>query len=138
MNSVETLIPHRPPFLFVDEIVSATEQTIVGTKVFDDSFEIFHGHYPGYQIVPGTILIESLAQCGGAGVRTLGLGGNGLYVLAAIEQARFFVAVEFGATVRMVVTNLRLGGKTLRQSGKAFVGELLVAEATWLCALATQ
>ncbi len=134
MKEIEALLPHREPFLFVDEIETANEQEIIGTKHYDESFEIFKGHFQHYQIVPGMVLIESMAQCGGAGVRKIKNAEGGLFVLASIENANFVKAVEIGQTVRMKIKNLRLGSKAIKQQGWAYVNDELVAEATWMCA----
>jgi 3-hydroxyacyl-[acyl-carrier-protein] dehydratase len=57
-------IPHRPPFLLVDEIVEWTESRIVCTKVFTGREDFFAGHYPGYPLVPGVLLCEAAMQAG--------------------------------------------------------------------------
>lgn len=134
MNEIETLIPHRDPFLFVDEIETANENEIIGHKHYDESFEYFKGHFPHLKIVPGMILVESMAQCGGAGVRKLRKSEDGIFVLASIESAQFLNAVEIGKTVRMKIKNIRLGSKVIKQQGTAYVDDKPVAEATWMCA----
>jgi 3-hydroxyacyl-[acyl-carrier-protein] dehydratase len=57
-------IPHRPPFLLVDEIVQWTDSRIVCTKIFTGKEDFFAGHYPGYPLVPGVLLCEAAMQCG--------------------------------------------------------------------------
>ncbi len=57
-------IPHRDPFLLVDEIVEWTESRIVCTKVFTGEEEFFAGHYPDFPLVPGVLLCEAAMQCG--------------------------------------------------------------------------
>lgn len=81
--------------------------------------------------MPGVILIETLAQCGGAGARMIS-DNPGLFFLAAVEKAKFRRRVKPGEEVRLVIRNLRLSKSTVRQSGKAYVGDELAAEAEWL------
>jgi len=135
MVKITSLLPHRKPFLFVDRIESADASQTVGYKRFEKDEAFFAGHFPDYPVVPGVILIETMAQCGGAGMR-LNAGAmakDELFFLAAIEKAKFRRQVRPEEEVRMVVTNLRIGTSMIRQAGKAYVGEELAAEAEWLC-----
>lgn len=134
MHDIKQLLPHRDPFLFVDEIERSTEEEIVAYKTFTDSEFFFKGHFPEYPVVPGVLLIETMAQCGGAGVRSLGtLGEESLFFLASVEKAKFRRQVRPNEKVKIEIKNLRLSKRMIRQSGKAFVGEELAAEAEWLC-----
>ncbi len=134
MVDIKSLLPHREPFLFVDRIEKADSQEIVGYKTFTPREFFFAGHFPGYPVVPGVILVETMAQCGGAGVRVSEKpDASALFFLAAVEKAKFRRQVKPGEEVRMVVTNLRVSPRMIRQAGKAFVGEELAAEAEWLC-----
>ncbi|MFP4618411.1 MAG: 3-hydroxyacyl-ACP dehydratase FabZ [Spirochaetaceae bacterium] len=133
-KSMHDLLPHRDPFLFVDSLDSHNAEEIVGRKTFTPAEFFFKGHFPDYPVVPGVILIESMAQCGGAGVRAEGtLGDNALFFLASVEKAKFRRQVKPGDEVIFKIENLRVSPKTLKQSGKAYVNEELVAEAQWLC-----
>jgi 3-hydroxyacyl-[acyl-carrier-protein] dehydratase len=132
MTDVKTFLPHRDPFLFVDRIEKADKEETIGYRLWKESDFFFTGHFPGYPIVPGVILIETLAQCGGAGAKMVH-GFPGLFFLASIEKAKFRRQVKPNDEVRMVVKNLRVSKSTLRQSGQAFVGEELAVEAEWLC-----
>lgn len=64
-TDIEALIPHRSPFLFIDEIVSADEAGSVAVRTFKEDEFFFKGHFPSYPVVPGVILIETMAQAGG-------------------------------------------------------------------------
>jgi 3-hydroxyacyl-[acyl-carrier-protein] dehydratase len=132
MKDIETLIPHRAPFLFVDEITTATSDKIVGNRTFDNSEQILKGSFPDFKFVPGMIIIESMAQCGGAGVKMLGIT-QGIFGLAYIENANFYNGVKFGDKVRYEIKNIRLSEKIIKQSGVAYVNEKPVADATWMC-----
>ena len=57
-------IPHRDPFLLVDEVLERTETRIVGSKAFGGNEWFFAGHYPGHPLVPGVLLCEAAMQCG--------------------------------------------------------------------------
>ena len=64
MSQVTDLIPHRPPFLFVDEIVSESADGLVARRTFRAEEDFFKGHYPGAPITPGVLLCEAVFQTG--------------------------------------------------------------------------
>ena len=132
MTEVEKYLPHRDPFLFVDRIEKADAEEIIGYRRFRDDDFFFRGHFPGFPVVPGVILIETLAQCGGAGAKMV-TGNPGLFFLATIEKAKFRRQVKPGEEVRMVIRNIRVSKIMLRQSGRSYVGDDLAVEAEWFC-----
>ena len=132
MKEVETLLPHRSPFLFIDELVSLSPHEIVGTKIFSETDESLKGSFPELSFVPAVILIESMAQCGGAGIKKLAVA-NGLFGLASIESARFVKGVEYGKTFKMVIKNLKLTDRLVKQSGIGYVDDIPCVELTWTC-----
>ena len=135
MNSeIEKLLPHRSPFLFVDEIISFDEEKIIARHVFSENEFFFAGHFPGYPVVPGVILIETMAQSGGAGLRKLGiLGAEKLFFLATVDKVKFRRQVRPGDELRSEIENLRISAQMIKQQGKAYVGDELAAEAEWMC-----
>ncbi len=139
MHDIEQLLPHRAPFLFVDRLEKTTQEEIVGYRTFTDQEPFFKGHFPGYPVVPGVILIETMAQCGGAGIRAMGtLGDDALFFLASVDKVKFRRQVRPNETVKLVITNLRVSARTLKQKGEARVGDELAAEAEWLCIVGKQ
>jgi len=130
-KTIEELIPHRVPFLFVDEIVSVSTEEIIGIQTFTDTENpVLKGSFPP-DIIPGTIVLESMAQCGGAGVRLLGIA-EGVFALAHIETVQFFKDVCYNVQLKYIIKNVRLSAKMVKQQGKAYVNDELVLEASWL------
>jgi 3-hydroxyacyl-[acyl-carrier-protein] dehydratase len=133
-NEIEDLLPHRAPFLFVDEIVAADKDRITARHVFTEKEFFFAGHFPAYPVVPGVILVETMAQSGGAGLRRLEiLRGDSLFFLASVDKVKFRRPVRPGEEVRSEIENLRVSEHMIKQAGKAYVGDELAAEAEWLC-----
>jgi len=114
MNQQEILaaIPHRDPFLLVDEIVQRSDSRIVGIKRFSGEEYFFAGHYPGHPLVPGVLLCEAAMQCGAillspllTNLRSVPGEGQGVRVPVAtrINDVRFKRMVHPGETIRMEV-----------------------------------
>jgi 3-hydroxyacyl-[acyl-carrier-protein] dehydratase len=139
MSDIQRVLPHREPCLFVDRMEKYDAEGVIGYRRFTDNDFFFRGHFPGYPVVPGVILIETMAQCGGAGVRLSGIVKNqGIFVLATVDKVKFRRQVRPGEEVRMVIKNLRVSERMLRQSGQVFVGDELAAEAEWLCLVTSE
>ncbi|MDR2849827.1 MAG: 3-hydroxyacyl-ACP dehydratase FabZ [Verrucomicrobiota bacterium] len=136
-REVEALLPHRKPFLFVDRLTVVEKTRTVGEVTYTEDSWFFKGHFPGYPIVPGVILIETLAQCGGAGLVATGqVPQGGLFFLVGVDEAKFRRQVRPGDTLRMEVDTLRVSTRMAIQHGKAFVGDELAVEAEIRCVLA--
>ena len=134
---IKAHIPHRDPFLFVEEIEYADNKIIKGSITFTkEKHEFFKGHFPSYPIVPGVLLVEAMAQCGGAGIKIAKtLPSNAIFFLASIEKAKFRNPVTPNDKIHFEIINEMVTPKMIKQSGKAYLGEVLASEASWLCVL---
>ncbi|TVR02452.1 MAG: beta-hydroxyacyl-ACP dehydratase [Spirochaetaceae bacterium] len=138
MDDIKQLLPHRDPFLYVDRLETVSDEKIVGYRTYTDAEYFFAGHFPQYPVVPGVILVETMAQCGGAGVKALNkIGSDALFFLAAVDKVKFRRQVRPNETVRIEIENLRISAKMIKQAGTAYVGEEIAAEAEWLCLVGT-
>ena len=108
MNKQEILdaIPHRDPFLLVDEVIERSDRRIVGVKTFDGREWFFAGHYPGYPLVPGVLLCEAAMQCGAillARHFSISADENKVPVATRINNVRFKRMVRPGEKIVMEV-----------------------------------
>lgn len=98
-------IPHRDPFLLVDEIVDWADDRIVCTKTFQGTEDFFAGHYPGFPLVPGVLLCEAAMQAGAILLSRHLTGAEGKVPVATrINDVRFKRMVRPGDTLTMEVT----------------------------------
>lgn len=128
---IKSYLPHREPFLFVDK-VEIVNGKILAERTYPESEFFFAGHFPGFPVVPGVILVETMAQCGGVGVHKLGIKNAGTFFFAKIKDARFRRPVRPGETLRMEIVNLRASPKIIHQKGAGYVGGELAVEAEWI------
>lgn len=96
-------IPHRPPFLLLDEIVERSESRIVCRKTFTGDEEFYHGHYPGYPLTPGVILCEAAMQAGAVLLSQFVAGDAGVPVATRMNDVRFKKMVRPGDTIELEV-----------------------------------
>jgi 3-hydroxyacyl-[acyl-carrier-protein] dehydratase len=107
MEEILQAIPHRPPFLWVDRIISCEEDSIVTEKDIPSGLDILQGHYPGNPIMPGVILCEAIFQSGALLMAKKNIRSNAnirqIPVLTKIAMARFKKQVFPGDTVQIKV-----------------------------------
>lgn len=132
-------IPHRPPFLFVDEIVEVAERRILTKKYVDPASDFFRGHYPDRPVMPGVLICESCFQSGALLIaHTLGAheSWRGVPVLTRITDARFKRIVTPGDTLDIEATlDEELDGAYF-MTGRCSVDGKLAVRVVFACMLA--
>ena len=138
-NAVDimALLPHRFPFLLIDKIVSCTPgETITAIKNVSVNEPFFAGHFPGNPIMPGVLIIESMAQAGGV-LSHITVGDTEpkpLYVLVSVDEARFRQTVTAGDQLEIVVSVERIIRGMWRYQCVANVDGKKVVSARIMCA----
>ena len=136
INQIQNLLPHRYPFLLVDRIEEVGDGKIVGIKNVSINEEFFQGHYPGHPIMPGVLIIESMAQVGGfLMMKDLENPEDKLPFFAGIDRARFRRPVVPGDQLRIVGEMLKSRRNIAKISAKAYVDDELAAEAELMFAI---
>lgn len=138
---IKRLLPHRHPFLMIDRLTDIhAGVSAVAWKAVRIDEPHFAGHFPSYPVMPGVLIVESMAQAAGAlVVHTLGLVDQLRVVyFMTIDRARFRRPVHPGAMLRIPVKVLRHRGPVWRFEGQAFVGDELCAEAEYSAMLTEQ
>jgi UDP-3-O-[3-hydroxymyristoyl] N-acetylglucosamine deacetylase / 3-hydroxyacyl-[acyl-carrier-protein] dehydratase len=131
VNQIKNIIPHRPPFLFLDKILEISNDHIIGLKNVTMNEEFFNGHFPGKPIMPGVLQIEAMAQAGGVLIlNTVPDPKNYLTFFAKIDNAKFKTPVVPGDTLIFkcqLLSPLRRG--ICHMKAQAFVDGKLTSEA---------
>jgi 3-hydroxyacyl-[acyl-carrier-protein] dehydratase len=141
LEEIQALIPHRPPFLWVDRIVSREPERIETEKLIPGDLEVFKGHYPAHPLMPGVLLCEAIFQSGAlliaaAQAAQAGLAGQGgVPVLTRINNAKFKREVHPGDKVSITVTVQEKVGPAWFMSGKLAVGGKTAVTVDFACAL---
>src|ERR1700722_19961234 len=124
-------LPHRYPFLLIDRITEfEPTKRLVAIKNVTINEPFFQGHFPGYPIMPGVLVIEAMAQAGGIiMMHEIPDRNSKLVVFTGIERAKFRRPVTPGDQLRIEVEVLSFRTRAGRIEGKAYVGENVVCEA---------
>ncbi|OWR26841.1 3-hydroxyacyl-[acyl-carrier-protein] dehydratase FabZ [Saccharibacillus sp. O23] len=136
-QQIQEIIPHRPPFLLVDRILEVEPgKKAVGIKNVTVNEPFFVGHFPGYPVMPGVLIVEALAQVGSVAMMIVEENRGKLGFFAGIDGFRFRGQVKPGDTLHLEVEMTRFKGKIGKGHAVAKVDGNVVAEGDMMFALA--
>ncbi|MEK5444801.1 MULTISPECIES: 3-hydroxyacyl-ACP dehydratase FabZ [Fredinandcohnia] len=136
INEIKEIIPHRYPFLLVDRILEMEDgKRALGIKNVTANEEFFNGHFPGYPVMPGVLIVEALAQVGAVAMLKKEENKGRLAFFAGIDNCRFKRQVVPGDQLRLEVEITRLRGSIGKGKGIATVDGELVCETEIMFAL---
>jgi 3-hydroxyacyl-[acyl-carrier-protein] dehydratase len=137
IQEIMAVIPHRYPFLLIDRILELEPgQRAVGEKQVTINEPFFQGHFPGYPVMPGVLIVEALAQTGAVAALSMEENRSRLALFAGIDEARFKLQVIPGMTLRLEVKLEQMRRKIGRGKALATVDGKVACEATLMFALA--
>ena len=138
-TAITSLIPHRPPFLWVDKIIEKTSTSIVAEKKIPEDLDVFQGHYPGQPLMPGVLLCESIFQTGALLLSSLISKTENeeqkIPVLTKIIGARFKRPVLPGETIELRVKLVETISSVCFFKGTAHVDGVMAVKTEFSCAL---
>jgi 3-hydroxyacyl-[acyl-carrier-protein] dehydratase len=137
VNEIQKFLPHRYPFLLIDKVVEMVRfKRIVAIKNVTINEGFFEGHFPGKPIMPGVLILESMAQAGGLLLlQEIPDRDQKLLYLASMNDVKFRRPVVPGDQLRVEVDILAWKGDLCKIQAKAFVGDNLATEATLMCVM---
>ncbi|MBE7029944.1 MAG: 3-hydroxyacyl-ACP dehydratase FabZ [Ruminococcaceae bacterium] len=127
-TDIQAIIPHRYPFLLVDRIIEMEEGVrAVGIKNVTVNEPFFQGHFPGFPIMPGVLILEALAQTGAAAILSKEENKGKIGVFAGVNNFKFKKQVFPGDTLRLEAEIITMKMNIGKANARAYVGDKLAA-----------
>lgn len=128
---IEQVLPHRDPFVWVSRIIECEPGvSVVAELDVDPALSLFEGHFPGYPVLPGVIIMEALAQAASFSILVAREAGGTLGFFAGIDKAKFRNQVRPGDTLTLEATIVKSSSRMCVAEVKASVGDVVCATAT--------
>jgi len=135
-EQIKEIIPHRDPFLLIDEVIEMEEgKRVVAIKYVDAGEYYFEGHFPGEKIMPGVLIIEALAQAGAVAILSMPEHKGKIAYFGGIKEAKFRQKVVPGDKLRLEVALDRLRASAGTGTGAAYIGDKLACKCELLFAI---
>lgn len=129
INEILETIPHRYPFLLVDKIIELDAgKKAIGIKNVTINEPFFQGHFPGYPVMPGVLIVEALAQVGAVAMLSVEENKGKLAFFTGIDNFRFKREVKPGDTLKLAVEIIRIKGPMGKGKAIAYVNDSIVAQ----------
>jgi 3-hydroxyacyl-[acyl-carrier-protein] dehydratase len=136
-EEIENCIPHRPPFLWLDEVVEITETRLVARKFIDPELDVFRGHYPHFPVLPGVLQCEAVFQAGAVLIsRLIDTQSGAVPVVTRLQNAQFRKMVRPGDTLQIEVELTERLANAFYLRGKTTVAGQTTARLEFACAAA--
>lgn len=138
MIDIKQAIPHREPFLYVDEILEQSDDAIRGVKTISPEEPFFKGHYPDFPIMPGVLVCEAIFQAGAIllSSKIENTDGSKVPVLTRIGGAKFKGMVRPGDRIELVAQLTEQVSNAFYMKGRAMVNGKTMVIVDFTCALA--
>ena len=138
LDQIRDAIPHRDPFLWIDEVVEITEKHIVARKVLSPDLDVFRGHYPHYPVLPGVLQCEACFQAGAILVSRLqSVGAGQVPVVTRVNNVKFRHMLRPGDVMELEVQLTERLQNTYFMTGKVSAGGRVAARLEFACTAAT-
>lgn len=128
-DGIKAVIPHREPFLLVDEVLEMSDRHVVALKHVRPDEAYFRGHFPNEPIMPGVLIVEAIAQAGAVCLLSQEAYRGKTAYFGRMNNVRFRRKVLPGDTLRLEMTVDSLRGTVGKGTGRAYVGDELVCSA---------